>query len=263
MTVLPTRDEGLGPWSGGGRHPLSTGRRLEGSSSSDARLCGDHLLLSGHAWLGPWKATETSSLVVTSPAWSKCRSHGSPDRRISREGHRILVSRLEACPPHRSNDLTNVHPGCRRRALPSFDARGQVAWSARPRLPGRVAPDASRADARLARPFGGEPRRRAPARSRSFDPHVRDAPPDLGRSAGSRARRSVGTGCSARPAPPPSASHPSRPRVRRGRGPAARRPDPDRRDGLRARAGGRYTSRRCPRAGGGVRHGPGPHRLAA
>jgi hypothetical protein len=26
---------------------------------------------------------------------------------------------------------------------------------------------------------------------------------------------------------------------------------------------GRYTSRRCPRAGGGVRHGPGPHRLAA
>jgi hypothetical protein len=168
-------------------------------------------------------------------------------------------------PDHACSTIASVHSSsrrpslmskrrrtrCRRRALPSFDARGESARSARPCLPSRVAPDASRADARLARPFDGGSRRRAPARPHPFDPHVRDALPDLGRPAGSRARRPVGTTGSTGPARAPPPRHPARPRMHRGRGPAARGPAPDRRDGLRGRRAAAILPGAAPGPGAG------------
>jgi hypothetical protein len=112
-------------------------------------------------------------------------------------------------------------------------------------------PDASRADARLARPFDGGSRRRAPARPHSFDPHVRDALPDLGRPSGSRARRPVGTTGSTGPARAPPPRHPARPRMHRGRGPAPRGPAPDRRDRLRGRRAAAILPGAAPGPGAG------------
>ena len=196
-------------------------------------------------------------------AWSRCCSHCSPDRRISKEGHRILVSRLESCPPHRSNDLTNVHPGCRRRALPSFDARGQVAWSARPRLPGRVARDASRADARAPRTLAPRPRSRrccSNARGRS----TRSACASRSRWRCSTASSSSGRSgpfdpagsCSRGSAPVTSSSAPRAWTCGPATGSGSSR--------LAEGPGGRplYFPALPPGRGRGAA-GPGPHRLAA
>ena len=147
--------------------------------------------------------------------------------------------------------------------LGSGGAGGPPAWFARSDPSGARARDRSGTDA-------GAHRSRAPGRGRGpapgadeIDPHVRDAVADLRGVARRRAHRQVSPSRTTEPAPPPEAWGSPCPRVRRRNRPSPRRPAPFDRYALRARAGGRYTSRRCPRAGGGVRHGPGPHRLAA